>query len=191
MHLSAEPNFKFMKHLLFVNSIIATISILLTAYYSIGYVNVQSVNPIAIVEAFAQSTQNETLANNLTSDMSNNTNSSPSGESSVMNTSEGKFVGAGDGIHNAEGVAKIITLEDGSKVLRVENLKVTNGPDLYVYLATDTGSSDFVDLGRLKGNIGNQNYVIADGTDLTKYDTVLIWCKLFSVLFGSAELRVV
>jgi hypothetical protein len=73
-------------------------------------------------------------------------------------------------------------------VLRVENLKVTNGPDLYVYLATDTGSSEFVDLGRLKGNIGNQNYVIPDGTDLTKYNTVLIWCKLFSVLFGSAEL---
>lgn len=176
-----------MNHLLIVNSIIATISILLTAYYSIEYVSMQLANPI-VVEVFAQSTQNETLANNGTSDMLNNTSSSPSGESSILNTSEGKFVGAGDGTHNAEGVAKIITVEDGSKVLRVENLKVTNGPDLYVYLATDTGSSDFVDLGRLKGNIGNQNYDIPDGTDLTKYDTVLIWCKLFSVLFGSAEL---
>jgi hypothetical protein len=186
MHLSAEPNLKFMKHLLIVNSIIATISILLSAYYSIDYVNMQLGNPI-VVEVFAQGTPNETLANNGTSDMSNNTTSSPSGRS-ILNTSEGKFVGAGDGVHNAEGVAKIITLADESKVLRVENLKVTNGPDLYVYLTTDTGSSDFVDLGRLKGNIGNQNYVIPDGTDLTKYNTVLIWCKLFSVLFGSAEL---
>jgi hypothetical protein len=176
-----------MKHLIIVNSIIATTSILLIAYYSIDYVNMQLGNPI-VVEVFAQSTQDETNANNETSDMSNNTSSSPSGESSRLNTSESKFVGAGDGIHNAEGLAKIITLEEGSKVLRIENLKVTNGPDLYVYLATDTGSSDFVDLGRLKGNIGNQNYVIPDGTDLTKYNTVLIWCKLFSVLFGSAEL---
>jgi len=64
----------------------------------------------------------------------------------------------------------------------------TNGPDLYVYLSTDKAASDFVNLGRLKGNMGNQNYEIPQGTDLDKYDTVLIWCKAFSVLFGSAEL---
>jgi hypothetical protein len=57
-----------------------------------------------------------------------------------------------------------------------------------VYLSVDKEASDFVDLGRLKGNIGNQNYDIPAGTDLSKYDTVLIWCKQFSVLFGSAEL---
>jgi hypothetical protein len=45
-----------------------------------------------------------------------------------------------------------------------------------------------VDLGRLKANIGNQNYPIPNGTDMTKYDTALIWCRAFSVLFGSAEL---
>jgi Electron transfer DM13 len=69
-----------------------------------------------------------------------------------------------------------------------ENLKATNGPDLYVYLSTDKGVSDFVNLGRLKGNIGNQNYEIPAGTDPAKYDTVLIWCKAFSTLFGSAKL---
>jgi hypothetical protein len=100
----------------------------------------------------------------------------------------GTFMGAGDGIHNAEGVAKVISLQDGNKVLRLENLKATNGPDLYVYLATDKTASDFVDAGKLKGNIGNQNYNIPQGTDLSKYNTVLIWCKQFSVLFGSAKL---
>jgi hypothetical protein len=100
----------------------------------------------------------------------------------------GTFVGAGDGIHNAEGVAKVIYFEDGSDVLRLEDLRVTNGPDLYVYLSTDKQASDFVDLGRLKANIGNQNYDIPEGTDLSKYDTVLVWCKQFSVLFGSVEL---
>jgi hypothetical protein len=101
----------------------------------------------------------------------------------------GTFVGVNDGIHNAEGMAKVIRLDDASMILRLENFKATNGPDLYVYLATDKSASDFVDLGRLKGNIGNQNYEIPEGTDFSRYDTVLIWCKAFSVLFGSAELE--
>ena len=100
----------------------------------------------------------------------------------------GSFVGNGDGIHNAEGIAKVIPLQDGSNILRLENLQVTNGPDLYVYLATDKSASDFVSLGKLKANNGNQNYNIPSETDLTKYDNVLIWCRPFSVLFGSAEL---
>ncbi|HKI08509.1 MAG TPA: DM13 domain-containing protein [Nitrososphaeraceae archaeon] len=101
----------------------------------------------------------------------------------------GNFVGVDDGIHNAEGLAKVIRLDDASMILRFENFRATNGPDLYVYLATDNSASDFVDLGRLKGNIGNQNYEIPEGTDLSKHDTVLIWCKAFSVLFGSAKLE--
>jgi Electron transfer DM13 len=105
-----------------------------------------------------------------------------------QNMFSGNFIGVNDGIHNAEGVAKVIALNDGTYVLRLENFKATNGPDLYVYLATDKSASDIVNLGRLKGNIGNQNYPIPDGTDLTKYNTVLIWCKAFSVLFGSAQL---
>jgi hypothetical protein len=100
----------------------------------------------------------------------------------------GSFVGVGDGIHNADGMAKVIPLQDGSNILRLENLQVTNGPDLYVYLATDKSASDFVSLGKLKANNGNQNYNIPSETDLTKYDTALIWCRPFSVLFGSAEL---
>ena len=101
----------------------------------------------------------------------------------------GSFVGVGDGIHDAQGVAKVIPIEGGGNVLRLEDLIVTNGPDLYVYLSTDKSASDFVNLGRLKANIGNQNYQIPEGTDITKYDTVLIWCRAFSVLFGSADLK--
>lgn len=100
----------------------------------------------------------------------------------------GKFVGSGDGIHEVEGDALIIKLEDGSQYVRFENFKSTNGPDLYVYLATDDKASDFVNLGLLKGNIGNQNYEIPEGVDLSKYNKVLVWCKAFSILFGSAEL---
>jgi hypothetical protein len=115
--------------------------------------------------------------------------------SSVTNTTPntlrtGSFAGVGDGIHNAEGMAKVIPLQDGSNILRLEDLRVTNGPDLYVYLATDKSASDFVSLGKLKANNGNQNYNIPSEIDLTKYDTVIIWCRPFSVLFGSADLAV-
>jgi hypothetical protein len=119
--------------------------------------------------------------------------SQPQNITSTTNTKQdalrtGTFVGAGDGIHYAEGIAKVIPLRDGSNILRLEDLHATNGPDLYVYLATDKSASDFVSLGKLKANNGNQNYDIPLETDLTKYGTVLIWCRPFSVLFGSAEL---
>lgn len=84
---------------------------------------------------------------------------------SFQNKLSGNFIGVNDGIHNAEGIAKVIVL-DGTNVLRLENFKATNGPDLYVYLATDKSASDIVNLGRLKGNIGNQNYAIPTGTTL-------------------------
>ncbi len=100
----------------------------------------------------------------------------------------GSFVGVGDGIHNAEGMVKVIPLNNGNNILRLENLRATNGPDLYVYLATDKTNSDSISLGKLKANNGNQNYNVPSGTDLAKYDTVLIWCRPFSVLFGSAKL---
>ena len=99
----------------------------------------------------------------------------------------GSFVGVGDGIHNAEGVAKVLSLDD-AQFLRLEDFKATNGPDLHVYLATDEKATDYVDLGSLKANIGNQNYQIPEGIDLSKYDTALVWCKQFSVLFGHANL---
>lgn len=99
------------------------------------------------------------------------------------------FIGAGDGFHNAEGLVKVIQLRDGSSILRLENFKSTNGPNVHLYLAIDKAASNFIDLGRLKANNGNQNYNIPAGTDLNKYNRALIWCKDFSVLFGSAQLK--
>ena len=124
------------------------------------------------------SKQNTTVTENM-SDTMTPTNTEP-----LM----GNFIDAGDGFHKAEGVAKVIDLTDGRTFLRLENLKTTNGPDLYVYLSTGKDASEIVDLGKLKGNIGNQNYEIPAGTDLSKFNTVLIWCKAFSTLFGSAQL---
>ncbi|MBV9667367.1 MAG: DM13 domain-containing protein [Nitrososphaeraceae archaeon] len=59
-----------------------------------------------------------------------------------------------------------------------------------VNFATDKAASNFIDLGKLKANNGNQNYnIIPVGTDLAKHNMALIWCKDFSVLFGSAQLN--
>ena len=138
----------------------------------------QEKNSIMILAANENSTVNESI----------DTKSAGQGNKTTRNMLSGKFIGINDGIHNAEGVVKVIALDDGTSVLRLENFKATNGPDLYVYLATDKSASDIVNLGRLKGNIGNQNYDIPAGTNLTKYNTALIWCKAFSVLFGSAQL---
>lgn len=106
---------------------------------------------------------------------------------SQMMTYSGNFVGVGDNIHDAYGSVSVIPMNDAN-LLRLENFHSTNGPDLHVYLSTDKHATDFIDLGNLKANNGNQNYEIPHGTDLSKYYTVLIWCKQFSVLFGSAEL---
>src|SRR5690349_24417813 len=101
----------------------------------------------------------------------------------------GSFIGAGDGFHNAEGLVRVIPLGDGHTILRLENFKSTNGPNVHLYLATDKAASNFIDLGRLKANNGNQNYNIPYGSNLAKYNMALIWCKDFSVLFGSAQLK--
>ncbi len=81
-----------------------------------------------------------------------------------------------DGLHKGEGKALVVVLPDGQRFLRFEDFKVTNGPDLYVYLSGHTAPRDKAQLhqgaafevGRLKGNIGNQNYTLPADLDLTK-----------------------
>lgn len=100
----------------------------------------------------------------------------------------GSFINADD-FHTAEGTAKVIQTGN-ERILRLENFKVRNGPDLFVYLSAEIDvAKGFVDLGRLKGNIGDQNYNIPPDTDLSKYKVVVIWCRAFTTPFGSADLQ--
>ena len=167
-----------------------------------------TIKPIVTFEEFSKMSEDERIeiAKNMTNEQEsqmlvqfaesgNNTRLDEDMNINILATSNqstgtATFVGVNDGIHNAEGQAKIIPISNNDNILRLENLKVTNGPDLYVYLSTDKGASEFVNLGKLKANNGNQNYNIPSDTDLSKYYTVLIWCKAFSVLFGSAELKI-
>jgi cytoskeletal protein RodZ len=91
--------------------------------------------------------------------------------------------------HPTSGTAVVLGNGTGQRFLRFENFATDNGPDLNVYLVNSAnGTGDFIDLGDLKGNIGEQNYEIPEGVDLSVYDTVYIWCVRFGVSFGNAVL---
>lgn len=101
--------------------------------------------------------------------------------------------------HDTTGTVTIFRLPDGQRLLRLSNFSTSNGPDLHVWLSDQKLQSgtegwfvfddgQHVDLGGLKGNIGDQNYVIPAEVDLGRYPSVSIWCQRFSVSFGAAEL---
>ena len=98
--------------------------------------------------------------------------------------------------HETSGTATVLDLGNGRRILRLTSFATSNGPDVRVYLVASADVTDdatvtragFVELGPMKGNVGDQNYEIPAGVDLAKYRTVTIWCKRFSVNFGSAPL---
>ncbi len=90
--------------------------------------------------------------------------------------------------HEVAGRALVVDTKDG-KILRFEDFETVNGPNLHIYLATDSSGSDYIDLGEIKATKGNVNYELPGNIDLDKYDTVLVWCVPFEVLFSYAELE--
>ncbi len=98
--------------------------------------------------------------------------------------------------HEGRGLAQVLELPGGERVLRLLSFETLNGPDLQVYLLGAPNVDDragleaagFLTLGALKGNVGDQNYVIPPGTDLTRYRAVSAWCRRFGVNFTTAEL---
>jgi hypothetical protein len=103
----------------------------------------------------------------------------------------GAFHGS-DEFHFGRGTARLIETSPGAFVVRLEDFAVRNGPDLYVYLSpsADGYAADAVELGRLKADTGNQNYVVPAGAlvDPASAASVVIWCKQFSHLFATAPL---
>jgi lipopolysaccharide export LptBFGC system permease protein LptF len=102
-------------------------------------------------------------------------------------------------VHSTSGRATIYQEEEGKLILRLTNFKTSNGPDVHVILiaAKDANDDDNflkndterVELGKLKGNEGDQNYEIPSGTDLGKFQTVSIYCERFNANFGAAPLE--
>ena len=116
------------------------------------------------------------------------------GDSPAQPLESGQFYSI---LHPTEGTATIYRMGDGTRVLRFTTFKTSNGPDVHVYMVAADDAKDiatvqqagFVDLGVIKGNIGDQNYTLGSDLDLAKYRAVSIWCKRFGVNFGAAALR--
>jgi hypothetical protein len=117
-------------------------------------------------------------------------------ESKATTLETGTFHGK---VHSTSGRATIYREKDGKLILRLTNFKTSNGPDVHVILiaAKDAdddanflkGNTERVELGSLKGNEGDQNYAIPGGTDLSKFQTVSIYCERFNANFGAAPLE--
>jgi len=116
-------------------------------------------------------------------------------EGGAQTLETGKFHGK---VHATSGRATVYQETDGKLVLRLTNFKTSNGPDVHVILVVTKDAMDDanflkdntekVELGKLKGNEGDQNYEIPAGTDLTKFRTVSIYCERFNANFGAAPL---
>ena len=94
----------------------------------------------------------------------------------------------GDFFHRTSGIATAEFSGVGGILHFDKKFSTVNGPDLFVYLATDKSANDFVNVGRLQSSSGEQTYTIPEDVDLEKYNNVLVWCRAFGVLFGNAEL---
>ena len=113
----------------------------------------------------------------------------------VVELKSGTFTDA-DAFHKGEGTATIYQLEDGSHVLRFEDFRVTNGPALFVLVSPhpnpggrgDISDAGYTELARLKGNVGNQNYLLPDDLSPDDLNSVIIYCKPFRVVFSVAAL---
>ena len=153
-------------------------------------------------DASADSNAEEQSATDSAADSTANSGDDASAEPSVEETPKRTVTAEGTFIsheHSTAGKARIITLEDGSRVLRLVGLDADNGPDLKVWLAAAPviegrdgwfvfDDDQYLSLGALKGNKGNQNYPIPDDADISDLTSVTIWCERFSVSFGAAEL---
>lgn len=118
----------------------------------------------------------------------------PEPRPALSTVAEGEFIGLE---HESRGRVSVLESSDGKRFLRFEDFETSNGPDLLVYLSAKAPAgpddwhgydADFVDLGALKGNIGNQNYEVPAGVDLQKYSTAVVWCRRFEVGFAAARL---
>jgi hypothetical protein len=99
----------------------------------------------------------------------------------------GLFTGF-DRIHTGTGNVSVLKVGDKYIIRFEENFDVANGPDLFVGLGKDGKYVEGTEIGKLKGNIGSQNYEVPENINLADYNEVWIWCRAFSVGFAKAKL---
>lgn len=93
-----------------------------------------------------------------------------------------------NGAHTVTGSVKLIKAADSKKYLVFDNFKTDAGPDLHIYLAEDKTAKVYTDITSTVVN-GNTKLEVPTTANTGKQKFVLVWCKQFSVLFGSAEMK--
>lgn len=132
---------------------------------------------LSVAPFFACSKQNGTDTTPGTSMINSNT--------AVLKYS-GSFINGPYG--TVTGSAKIY-LDSGRYTLKLQDVNISNGPDLHVYLSKEVQPVNYIDLGRLQSTSGNLVYPVNGSPDFSQYKYSLIHCQRFNHLFGSAELR--
>ncbi len=96
-----------------------------------------------------------------------------------------------DSLHNGRGPVTIVRVGE-QRLLRFQDVAITNAPDVHVYLSRETGGkwteATSLYLGPLKATNGSFNYDIPASADLGAYKSVIVWCRAFSVLVTWADL---
>lgn len=116
--------------------------------------------------------------------------SATSTDNAIDNSPSNSTPVVGNTAHPASGNVRVINTEKGT-VVRYENFKTINGPDLYIYLAKDLNAKEYISLGKLRATEGNVNYTIPEGVNINDYKYIMVWCKRFGVLFNYADLSAI
>lgn len=172
----------------------------LLAWLAFGYFGIQALFTNKVVHEELPLYPTSTDAPSSTSSSTNTLAGTDTlAEPSPRLISSGEF-GQGDSTYTIKGTARMIN-QDGQNILTFENFDVTNGPDLFVYLVTASSTENalvkdqvaagqFIQLAALKGNRGNQSYILPTETNLSRYPVISIWCRRFSRNFGTTLLEI-
>lgn len=142
-----------------------------------------------IISFYSCNNKELTPVNNVDITPGNTTGNTSTGGDMGFNASDQTLILQGtfkNGVHTTSGTAKLYK-KGTTYTLVFDSFKTDSGPDLRIYLAEDNNAKNFIELTELK-NTGNFYLVLPDNADVNKRMNVLIWCKQFSVLFGSATL---
>ncbi|ASJ70883.1 DM13 domain-containing protein [Granulosicoccus antarcticus] len=91
-----------------------------------------------------------------------------------------------------------IVEENGKTLIRFDkSFKTKGGPDLKVFLSPlsiadvsgKTATDNSIQLGKLQSITGSQDYILPDGLSLEDYNSILVHCEQYSVLWGGSDLH--
>jgi len=190
-----EPRQGFVRRNLLALSVTGVVGLGVVAWLAFGYFGIQTLLVDDEVNEAAPTFDSGGAADPAPADTTADPvddSGAPAEAPTIQTVATGQFISRD---HATEGTAAVLTDGSPQRFLRFTEFATDNGPDLNVYLSTaapdgDSGAfdDDFVDLGDLSGNVGDQNYEIPQDVDLSRYRSVVLWCVRFGVPFGAAPL---